>query len=181
MAENEKKTQFARLRERIENSGFLAWVLVFGVSIISLSSFLEAIVKLRENTKALLPIEHRIAEFDAQTHEQVLRAAKAVDALLLRLADEGDEVNSFRKFRADYRAVEVELRNLSLRNLSRPLNQVSAKQSEVLLKLWINLRKLHATRGHVTRESVELLQRDFEGMFEEILRLEAAKLRGVAQ
>ena len=171
------KTRFERIRARMENSLLLAWVLVTGVCVVGISSFVEAAAKLYANTKIFLPIEQRRVEFDAKTHDQILVAAKQIDALLLKLSDTPPEKRQFEPFKSDYENVEVELDNLLLRSRTRPLNNnFTTHQVRLLLDHWRRLKELHRKQNALSDAFIEEYKTLATGMFEAVAATESGVL-----
>jgi len=71
--------------------------------------------------------------------------------------------------------VELDIRSLILRNESRPLNENSVSQSEILLKMWGDVGQLLRISDRVPDAAIEGAWSAMRTVFASILRLEAAK------
>ena len=123
----------------------------------------------------LAPSEHAIATSDSRTKESAFLVAKLIDDFLIRLANAPADRRSFDMFRDDYRKVEVELRQLKLRNATRPLNSISTAQVEIMFRMWHRFKEHHQKKDNVSPVFIQEWQKQVADGLSQILELEERK------
>jgi hypothetical protein len=132
-----------QILNRFKNIRIVAYAIVAGTLLVAFTTLFETVSKLR----ALIPVERNVANYDSKTEESAFQVARLIDDFFSRVTDSTANQSSFEVFREDYRRIEIEIRQLQLRNSARPLNRISEAQSALLLGMWQGLKIHHQEDG----------------------------------
>jgi hypothetical protein len=160
-----------RVLTRFKNTKIVAYAILIGTVLIGLSKLVESTSKLL----TAIPLDQTISSYDARTEESLFEVAKLIDDFLSRLIDSQPNQMSFDSCHEDYRKIEVELRQLQLRNNVRPLNSISTQMVGLLMKMWGDVKDLHQKERYLNPTFVQEKQRQLTEAFTQILELEKAK------
>ena len=116
-----------------------------------------------------------VADYDAQTYEEILRAGKEVDRFYGSLLEDPADGRQYETYTELYVAIESELRSLVTRNKSRPLNEESTRISESILKLWVKYKDKHKSKNTYSDGNAKLDRDRFVRLFISAASAEAAK------
>jgi hypothetical protein len=174
---NAESTLTERILRRFQNTRIIAYAILVGTILIGLSKLFEAV----STMLAAIPARTEIASFDSRTEESAFQAARLIDDFFSRLVDSPANQSSFDSFREDYRKIEIELRQLKLRNSVRPLNNISTQEVAILTKMWHDLKEHHQKQGYLGSTFVELKQEQLTEAFSIILELEESKPRATTR
>jgi hypothetical protein len=156
------------------NKQFLTAKFRIGVSILAVGILWGILIAYPKLAATILG-RHAIATFDSRTKESAFLVAKLIDDFSIRLANAPADRRSFDMFRDDYRKVEVELRQLKLRNATRPLNSISTAQVEIMFRMWHRFKEQHQTKDNVSPEFIQEWQKQVTYGLSQILELEERK------
>tara|TARA_R110000868_G_C10959968_1_gene768419 strand:- start:5061 stop:5567 length:507 start_codon:yes stop_codon:yes gene_type:complete len=140
------------------------------VVLIALSTFVKSVSDL---INVLPKQENLIASFDVTTQEKSLAISKSIDYLFAELQENPDK--KFSEIDGKYIQIEIELRNLLLRQTARPLNELSIKQTELLIESFSGFRELHKSHSPISLTAIELARNQFYIMFSSIVVAEGHK------
>lgn len=84
-----------------------------------------------------------VADYDAATADAIFETAKRIDAFYAYLLDLPSTQRQYTKHAEEYRAIEVELGSLVMRNKVRPLNEESTAVAETTLATWVKYKDAH--------------------------------------
>lgn len=161
---------YKQLMDQFVNIKSIAVLIVVGTVVISIASFVDSVTKL---VKALPEPAKTISSFDAITQEKTLEVARVIDGLCSDLLEMDSP--SYDQFKEQYRRIEIELRNLVLRQEARPLNELSAEQQRIVLKIFEEFHLRHRSDGKVPQVYIEVSRKIFYRTFSAILQLEGYK------
>ncbi len=160
---------YKQFLDKFVNIKIIAIVIVVGIIIISLASFVDSVKNL---INALPSPKITEASFDIMTQERTLAVAKDIDDLCSRLIT--NDKLTYDMIKENYRTIDVELRNLLLRQTSRPLNDGSVKQQQILLNNFESLWQ-HNSHGKVSVTFVKEVRILYNDFFVNILKTESSK------
>jgi hypothetical protein len=97
------------------------------------------------------------ADYDPVIAEELVEIAKRVDSFYGELLETPYEERSYDGFSGEYRAIEVELRALYMKNMIRPLNEEITWIVDKTLEFWIEYKDRHAAnwRAYQLEESLD--------------------------
>lgn len=84
-----------------------------------------------------------VAEYDAAIKDETVAIAKKVDLFWGNLLDTPSDQRQYENFKILYNEIESDIRSLHMKNEIRPLNELSTKQVQNALELWIEDREMH--------------------------------------
>jgi hypothetical protein len=168
-----KVTLAEKLKARLQNTKIIAYAIVIGSIIIGLSRFLEVSTRL---LSAVIPAN--IASYDSRTEESAFQVARAIDDFVIRLGESPEDQRTFDHFRDDFRKIEVELRQLELRNALRPLNDNSSKMVAILSERWDRFKQHSQQEGKLNVVFVQDVHKQVREMLGMILLVEESKPNG---
>jgi hypothetical protein len=116
-----------------------------------------------------------VADYDATTYEEILRAGKRVDFFYGNLLEAPEKDRMYSKYSEKYVEIETDLRSLYMRNKSRPLNQESTEISRIILDLWVKYKQAHQNRDAYSSGIAKLDRGRFQRLFGSAANAEAAK------
>lgn len=105
------------------------------------------------------------AKYDAQVRDDSVILAKRIDLFWGQLLDLPQEKRLFSHFQSQYTEIEVELRNLVMRNKIRPLNDESTEQGKITLDLWLQDRAQHKKDNKFSDFIAERHRLQFQRLF----------------
>lgn len=148
----------------------VGFVVVVGVIVISVSKFIDSVSTLAN----ALPIpQATISAFDTKTQEQTLSVAKKIDDLCSSLVESYE--TPYSRYAEKYRVIDVELKNLLLRQESRSLNSASVEQQRLVIENFNKIWEAHKSEDKLSKLFVTEVRQLFHAMFQKILYLEASK------
>ncbi len=116
-----------------------------------------------------------VSDYDSATYEEILRVGKEIDKFYGNLLEETEGNRNYHKYSEKYVELETELRSLSTRNKSRPLNKESTAISESILELWIKYKANHEKNDGYNTGIAKLDRKRFIRLFVSAASAEAAK------
>jgi hypothetical protein len=168
-----KGTLVEKIKARLQNTKIIAYAIVIGSIIIGFSRFLEVSVRV---LSAVIPAN--VASYDSRTEESAFQVVRAVDDFVIRLRESPEDQRTVDRFRDDFRRIEIELRQLELRNMLRPLNKHSSQMVAILSESWDRLKQHLEQEGKLNLVFVQLVHKQLRETLGMILLVEESKRNG---
>ena len=116
-----------------------------------------------------------VADYDSSIKEETVNVAKQVDLFWGNLLDTPVSNRQYAQFKDQYNLIETEIRGLLIKNQIRALNELSTKQIEILLGLWIEDKESHKTEDTFSDFLANRHRQQFVRLFVAIAKGEEAK------
>lgn len=116
-----------------------------------------------------------VPDYDASIKEETLEIAKKVDLFWGKLLDTEMDERKYASFKDQYNEIETDIRGLLMKNKIREQNEISTKQIENLLELWIEDKKIHKHNDTFSDFEAESHREQFVRVFTAIAKGEEAK------
>lgn len=116
-----------------------------------------------------------VSDYDASIKEETLEIAKKVDLFWGKLLDTEVDERKYASFKDQYNEIETDIRGLLMKNKIREQNEISTKQIENLLNLWIDDKKIHKENDTFSDFEAESHREQFVRVFTAIAKGEEAK------
>lgn len=116
-----------------------------------------------------------VSDYDASIKEETLEIAKKVDLFWGKLLDTEMDERKYASFKDQYNEIETDIRGLLMKNKIREQNEISTKQIENLLELWIEDKKIHKQNDTFSDFEAESHREQFVRVFTAIAKGEEAK------
>ncbi len=121
-----------------------------------------------------------MADYDAQTFNEIIETAKKVDLFYGQLLEKAEGERAYALLAPQYVAIETELRGLLIRNQARPLNRDATRIIEIILADWQECRERHKASGRYTSGEAKLDRQRFMRLFSSAAAAESAKKTAAA-
>lgn len=106
-----------------------------------------------------------VAEYDENIKNEILRISREVEMFYTELSETDMSDRKYESFKDKYILIEVDIRTLLTKNLIRPLNEESTKQTEIALKLWLEDKENHKTNNSVSDFIIDSHRKQFQRIF----------------
>lgn len=116
-----------------------------------------------------------ISEYDKKSLDQTEKIAEKVDYFFARLSYTPVMDRNYIDFAQSYLDIEVDLNSLNMRQKSRPLNELTTKQVDIVTKLWKESREQHKRKNTMSDFLIARHRRQFNQMFLAIIKGEESK------
>lgn len=116
-----------------------------------------------------------ISEYDQVSMQNMQRIAKLVDEFYARLATQPLQSRPFEASEADYVRIEVELNALKLSQQVRELNDLTIKQVDIVIKLWLQDIEAHKKKDNVSNFIINRHRNQFNRTFLAMIKGEQSK------
>ena len=116
-----------------------------------------------------------VPEYDATIKEETLTIAKKVDLFWGKLLDTPMSDRDYDSFKDQYNEIETDIRGLLIKSKIREQNDISIKQINNLLELWIEDKKIHKQNDTFSDFEAASHREQFVRVFTAIAKGEEAK------
>ena len=106
-----------------------------------------------------------VAAYDETIENEIILISEQIDMFYTVLLETQVEERTYENFKDDYLDIEVGLRSLLMRNKIRPLNEESARQSELALELWLEDKEIHKEEDTVSDFIINQHRTQFQRIF----------------
>lgn len=116
-----------------------------------------------------------ISDYDQNTVEQMELIAKKIDRLYIELGYIPAQERAFDYVESEYLDIEVELQALKTRQQLRPLNELTLKQVDISLSLFLQDRERHKKLDTISDFLIKRYRKQYNRLFIAMIRGEEIK------
>lgn len=116
-----------------------------------------------------------ISDYDQASLNKMMQVSSRIDGFYLRLMYQPKEERSYKQFNSQYIDIEVELNALRRMQEYRPMNELTLKQVDIAIDLWLQDKKAHQEKDTVSDFIIKRHREQFTQVFDAMITGELSK------
>ena len=116
-----------------------------------------------------------VSDHDKVSMEMMESISKDVDRFYIQIGYENLEDRDFSSYSAFYEDVEVDLSALKARQEVRSMNDLTLKQANIAIQLWVQERMTHQRKNTISDYLIQRHRMQFKRLFHAMIKGESIK------